>query len=122
MLNNLRWTKLSILIVDDDEGIRETMSDILKEKNFNVQTACNGLEALKILESESFEAILMDLRMPGLDGIETSKRIMEIKSDSKIYMISGYISQKVYEDARRIGIQAIFSKPINFNQLEKILE
>ena len=112
---------MSILIVDDDEGIRETMADILKEKNFDVQTARDGFEALKILKSESFNIILMDLRMPGMDGIETSKRIMEIKPDSKIFIISAYISQKVYDDAKVVGIQEIFSKPVNFTQLVKIL-
>ena len=112
---------MSILIVDDDEGIRETMMDILSEKGFIVVTASNGFEALNLVESYTFNTILLDLRMPGLDGIETSRQIKIIQPGTIIFMITAYISPKVYADAKAAGIQEILSKPINFKQLEKIL-
>ncbi|HME50872.1 MAG TPA: response regulator [Candidatus Lokiarchaeia archaeon] len=112
---------MSILIVDDDEGIRESMSDILREKGFIVFKASNGLEALNLVESYTFDTILVDLRMPGLDGIETSKQIKKIQPDANIFMITAYISKEIYDDAKNAGIQEILSKPVNFQQLEKIL-
>jgi CheY-like chemotaxis protein len=112
---------LSILIVDDDEGIRETMTDILREKGYIVVTASNGFEALNFVESYTFDTILMDLRMPGLDGIETSKQIKIIQPAANIFMITAYISPQIYENAKEAGIQEILSKPINFKRLEEIL-
>lgn len=121
MLNFQRCTKLSILIVDDDEGIRESMTDILREKGFIVFKASNGFEALNLVETYLFNTILMDLRMPGLDGIETSKQIKMIQPGAIIIMITAYISPQIYDVAKEVGIQEILSKPVNFQQLEQIL-
>jgi len=116
-----KGNRLSILVVDDDPGIRETMADILGEMNFLVYTASDGLEALDLIDKYSIDLVLMDMRMPGLDGVETSKRIKSIHPKMRIIMITAYASPEVFDMARNAGIQEIMNKPINFQQLANIL-
>lgn len=112
---------MNVLIVDGDQRIRETMADILGEMNYFVRTVCDGKQALEMLRTFKVDFIFIDMRIPGLDGIETGKKIKIIQSDAKIIIITANISGKVYENAKRARIQESLDKPIDFKLLEKII-
>jgi len=113
--------RYTILIVDDDRGILETMMDILSEMNFKVIEATDGYKALNLIRAGAFDAILMDIKMPGIDGIETLKRIKQIKPNSKIILMTAYALEDTVLEAQKEGAQAILFKPIDIGNLVKML-
>ena len=73
----------TILVVDDDEDMRVSLSNILETDNHNVITASNGKMALDKLQNESPDMVLLDVRMPGMDGIQTLEQIKKIRKETK---------------------------------------
>lgn len=113
--------KYTILVVDDDAGMLETMLDILNELNFTVATADDGFKAIEMARDGTFDAILLDVKMPGIDGIETLKRIKAVKPDAKIILLTAYASETTVLEARKEGASEILYKPVDFNRLGKVL-
>lgn len=111
----------SILIVDDDQGILETMTDILNEMCFNVTVASDGYKAIELVKNGTFDVILMDIKMPGIDGVETFKRIKQIKPNSKIIFMTAYAFEELVTEAKTEGAIDVLYKPIDIGNLEKML-
>ena len=72
-------SKYRILLVDDDTDMTETLSDILQEMNFHVEIANNGFEAIERIKTSAFDLVLMDMKMPGINGAETFREIKKIR-------------------------------------------
>ena len=111
----------TILVVDDDAGMLETMTDILSEMNFSVAVADDGYKAIELARDGTFDAILLDFKMPGIDGIETLKRIKAFKPNAKVIMLTAYASEITMLDALKEGASEILYKPLDFGALEKLL-
>ena len=79
-----------ILLVDDDESVRETSADMLEELGYKVRQAESGPQALELLEQEGFDVMVTDIRMPGMSGLELSDLASNRHHDLKIILISGY--------------------------------
>ncbi len=114
--------KLSILLVDDDPGILETMADILIEKDFIVTMASNGFKAIELVREMHFDAIIMDVRMPGINGVETFKKMKKIKRLPKIIFITAYALENLIQEAKTEGAIAVLIKPIDIDALESMLK
>ncbi len=110
-----------MLVVDDEPGILETMSDILKEMNFKVTTARDGYQAIEIMKNGSFDAVVMDIKMPGIDGIETLKRIKVTKPDANVILVTAYASDDMVLAARKEGASTVLYKPIDLDKIEALL-
>lgn len=114
-------TKSSVLVVDDDPGICETMADILDDMNYNVKTANNGYKALDLVNDHEFSMTLMDVRMPGLDGLETLKRMRQIRPTMKVVMVTAYTGDETLTEIKKVGVDGILYKPIKFSELFKYM-
>ncbi len=101
--------KLKILLVDDEQEFLNSISERVKIKGFEPVLANSGEEALKILESEKFHAAVIDLKMPGMDGLETIKQIRKIDPSLHTILLTGYGSEKV-EEATGAMDSAYFEK------------
>src|SRR5271157_22628 len=113
--------KPNILVVDDDEGNCETMADILGEMNFAVNTATDGYKAIELVKAHDYTLTLMDMRMPGLDGLETLKRVRQVRPSMKVVMITAYAHDETVNELKKVGVEAILSKPIKFAELFEYL-
>ena len=113
---------VNVLVVDDDEGIRETMGDILREMGVHVSLARDGLEAIEITKQETTDLIMMDLRMPGIDGLQTSKRILSIQPEARIILVTAYATEETFTAARRAGLQDVMYKPLDLARLKDLLK
>ncbi|HME56515.1 MAG TPA: response regulator [Candidatus Lokiarchaeia archaeon] len=109
--------KVKVLVVDDDAGIRETMKDILTWMNIHVITACNGYEATDLASKNDFDLGLIDLRMPGIDGIETFKRIRSINPEFKAFLLTAFVDDVQMKEAIKAGISSVYEKPVSITNL-----
>ncbi|MFH1991496.1 MAG: sigma-54 dependent transcriptional regulator [Pseudomonadota bacterium] len=108
----------SILIVDDEPSILKSLSGLLSDEGFEVQTAANGYEALKIIDSESPDLVLLDIWMPGIDGIETLKEIKTNNPYIQVIIISGHGTIETAVKATKIGAFDLIEKPLS---IEKVI-
>jgi len=106
-----------ILVVDDEEGIRETLSAILEDEGYNVITATTGEDALNIFRREVPDLVFLDIWLPGIDGIETLKEIKNIGSDVPVIMISGHGTIDIAVRATRMGALEFLEKPLSLDRV-----
>ncbi|WP_186647331.1 response regulator [Fluviispira vulneris] len=119
---NSQNSKGNILICDDDEELLETVSEMLQMENYYV-TACNKAEtALEILKTQNFDIIFTDLKMPGMDGLEFTKKIRNINIYIPIIFISGNISREHVKKFLRLGVSDFIDKPFTSDALLLVAE
>ncbi|MGB0429047.1 MAG: response regulator, partial [Bacteroidia bacterium] len=106
-----------VLIVDDEEVIRQTLIDILEYEGYDLETAADGLEAVNKIESTKYDAVLCDIKMPKLDGLEVLDRITPKHPELPIVMISGHGTLDTAVDAVKMGAFDYISKPPDLNRL-----
>lgn len=110
-----------VLLVDDEHEFLQTLSERLKTRGLRVDIALSGEEALQKLSSELFQVIVVDLSMPGMDGLETTKRIKEMNPSLEVIILTGYGTVRSGVDAMKIGVSDFIEKPVEINSLlEKI--
>ncbi len=108
----------SILVVDDEVAIRESLKDWLMEDGYLVSLAVDGREALAMVEVFSYDVILLDLKMPGMDGLETMRRIKEISPDAEVLMMTAYASVDTAVEAMKEGAFDYLVKPFDPDEVE----
>jgi DNA-binding NtrC family response regulator len=102
----------SILIVDDEEVVRRSHLRSLENSGCHAEVATNGDEALQVMERQPFDVVLLDLRMPGLDGMSVLRTIRQRWPDSQVVVITGYPSLESAKEAVRLGAQKYIAKPV----------
>ncbi len=107
----------SILIVDDEVSILKSLSGILSDEGFETMTVSNGYEALKTLESESPDLVLLDIWMPGIDGIDTLKEIKKNFPTTPVIMITGHGTIETAVNATKIGAFDFIEKPLSIDKV-----
>ena len=103
----------SILIVDDQAGIRLLLSEVFQNEGLTTYTASNGLEALQIFEEKQLDCILLDIKMPGMDGIEILNTIRKTNEYIPVYMMTAYGEQDLIDMANKLNVVKFFTKPFN---------
>jgi len=106
-----------LLVVDDEEGMRETLTDVLEEFDFEVDSASDGREAVEKVNARDYALVLMDVRMPVMDGVEALRRIRVSRPRIPVIMMTAYADSAAVEDARDQGVEAILGKPLNIGEL-----
>jgi len=106
-----------VLVVDDELEIRDLLGRFLTEQGYEVMVASNGEEALELAEKENPKAILLDIKMPGIDGIETCKRLKAKEKTRFIPVIMATALWDTYLDAIEAGAEDFVTKPFNLTEL-----
>ena len=115
--------KARVLLVDDEEDFLKTLAERLEARGLKVTTATSGENALASIEGEVYDLIVLDLAMPGLDGLETLKRIKVQQPEAEIIMLSGQGSIRTSIEAMKLGAEDFIEKPVNITELmDKISE
>jgi DNA-binding NtrC family response regulator len=105
-------TNIKILIVDDDEVVRLSYLRSLADIHRNVESARDGKEALRAIKEKAFDVVLLDLRMPGVDGMEVLKAIKDKWPETEVVIITGYPSIETAKEAVRLGAYDYLAKPV----------
>jgi len=111
----------TLLIVDDEKNILLTLSQSLEVLQLETDTATNGEEALAKLKEKEFRLILLDLRMPGMDGMEVLRQVREIRPDIRIIMITAYGTIELAVEAMKMGAVDFIQKPFSPEEIRELV-
>ncbi|MEZ6195955.1 MAG: response regulator [Planctomycetota bacterium] len=114
--------KFRILLVDDDDGIRDSLAEFLVDYGYQLVTASDAGEAIRVLESRRFDLVLTDISMPGLSGLELLKHVKRLDDTVDVIMISGFLDISYAIQAMRQGAYDFFTKPFNFQKVQMTIE
>ena len=113
--------KVSILIVDDEESVRDSLYNWFIEDGYEVSSAENAKEAFSLLESKSYDIILADIKMPGMDGLEMHRRIKAINTDSIVIIMTAFASVTTAVQALKDGAYDYVTKPFDPDDLSHLI-
>lgn len=111
-----------ILLVDDERDFLDVMSERIEARGMQVTTADSAVEALKEVESGGFDAIILDLMMPGMDGLETLKAIKKKNPDLQVILLTGHATVEKGVEAMKLGAMDFIEKPADLDQLTKMIK
>jgi CheY-like chemotaxis protein len=114
--------KKRIMVVDDERDFLFTMEYWLKSRGYEVKTVTNGLEALEVVKTFDPNIILLDVNMPGIDGIETLRRLREFNKEVPVIIITAYVGEERIADASTYQISGLFYKDKDFKEGVQLLE
>lgn len=115
--------KAKVLLVDDEEDFLSTLAERLETRGMKVSTVTSGEDAVAKADEQGFDLIVLDLSMPGIDGLETLKRIKAKQPEAEIIMLTGQGSIKTGIEAMKLGAEDFLQKPVNITELmDKISE
>jgi CheY-like chemotaxis protein len=107
----------SILVVDDDVDTCRNLSDILTDLGYHVETAHDGPAALELVRRRHFDVALLDLKMPGMDGLELYREVRRLRSDTVALIVTAYAGGSTAEEALSAGAWQVLPKPVDFARL-----
>ncbi|MDD5173603.1 MAG: response regulator [Candidatus Omnitrophica bacterium] len=114
--------KVKVMVVDDEEGIRFFLKLLLSQEGLSVVTAENGYKAIELAKKDKFDLVFLDIRMPGINGVETLRAIREISPETEYIMMSGYAVDDLMREAQKEGAILMLEKPFEFAPLAKFIK
>ena len=121
-MNKDMTNKAKVLIVDDEVNIRLTLSKILTKKGYTVSTAENGLSAFESVKKEDFDVILMDVKMPIMNGLEALIHIRQIRPAANIIFMSAFSIEDIIKDILKGHSYTMIKKPLNVDEVINVIE
>ena len=112
----------SVLVVDDEEDTCRNLSDILTDLGYHVDVAHDGLSALDLVRRHNYDVALLDLRMPGMDGLTLYREIKKLRGGTVTLIVSAYAGSEASEQALAAGAWRVLPKPIDFPRLLKLVD
>ena len=109
--------KIRVLLVDDEPDFVESLSQSLQIRDFDVKTSLSGDEALDLIQKQDFDVIVLDVLMPGKDGIETLKEIKTIKPLLHVIMLTGHATVETGIEGMKLGAYDYLIKPVETDEL-----
>ncbi|HBR15560.1 MAG TPA: two-component system response regulator [Candidatus Omnitrophica bacterium] len=120
-----KWERVrnmsKILIVDDEVDVREFAKNFFRKRDIEVCTASGGNEALRLIDAEKPDLVLLDVHMEEMTGVEVLKKMREKANDTKVIMVTGVDDQDIINEANSWGIRGYVHKPLVLEELEKIV-
>ncbi len=111
-----------VLLVDDEEPFVEALGKRLNARGLSVQTSNNGEDAVEKAKDHAFDVIVLDLAMPGIDGIETMRRLREVDADLQIILLTGHGSIERAVEATKLGAIDFLQKPASLADLLELIQ
>ncbi|MBF0507189.1 MAG: response regulator [Nitrospirae bacterium] len=106
-----------ILVVDDEDSIRELLSKVLSSKGYKCDTAADGVEALEKFNAATFDAVIADIAMPRMDGLQLTRELTGMDTDLPVMLMTGFVNEYDYDDAVKAGASDFIKKPLGIEEL-----
>jgi two-component system, OmpR family, response regulator CpxR len=114
--------KLHVLLVDDEQEFITALSERLQIRGIDARLAFDGEQALRLVQDQQPDIMVLDLKMPGIDGMEVLRRVVRSYPRIRVVMLTGHGSEKDREEAVRIGAYAYLQKPVQLDQLMEVIK
>lgn len=114
--------KLQVLLVDDEQEFITALSERLQIRGIDARLAFDGEQALRLLQDQEPDMMVLDLKMPGIDGMEVLRRVVRSHPGIRVVMLTGHGSEKDRQEAMRIGAYAYLQKPVQLGELMEIIK
>jgi len=114
--------RANVLVVDDQIGMLETFTDILEDKGFDVDTAEDGFQAIRKVKEQGFDIIFMDIKMPGINGVQTFREIKKINTKASVIMMTAYSVEDLVKEAIEEGAYTVIYKPFDMDKVIQTIE
>ncbi|RBP04814.1 two-component system response regulator (stage 0 sporulation protein F) [Rossellomorea aquimaris] len=111
-----------ILIVDDQFGIRILLNEVLQKEGYQTFQAANGIQALEIVDQHSPDLVLLDMKIPGMDGIEILKRMKQKDADIRVIIMTAYGELDMIQEAKDLGALTHFAKPFDIDDIRQAVK
>ncbi|MCA1032128.1 response regulator [Bacillus timonensis] len=106
-----------LLIVDDQYGIRILLNEVFNKEGYQTFQAANGVQAIDIVKKHSPDLVLLDMKIPGMDGIEILKRLKAIDEDIQVIIMTAYGELDMIQEAKDLGAITHFAKPFDIDEI-----
>ncbi|MDI3256654.1 MAG: response regulator [Kyrpidia sp.] len=110
-----------ILVVDDQFGIRALLKELLEQDGYTIYQAANGPGAIQVVQDQRPDLIILDMKIPGMDGLEILRHIRAIDRDVKVIMMTAYGELDLLREADELGVMAHFTKPFDIEVLRQVI-
>ena len=114
--------KLKVLVVDDNEEFCRNVTDILELKGYEVVSAYDGFKGLETVKENGFDMVLLDVKMPVMDGVETYRRLKEIAPNTPVIMVTAFAVEDLIREALAQGAYGSLKKPLDFDHLLELIK
>ena len=111
-----------LLVVDDESGMRDTLMDIMEAFDFDADEASNGQEAVMKVQAGRYDLVLMDIKMPVMDGVQALTEIKRLCPNLPVIMMTAYAHSDAVAEAERQGAEAILPKPLNIAEVMPLIQ
>lgn len=112
---------VKLLIVDDQKGIRRLLQEVFSESGYDIETCANGLRALELITEFDPDLVLMDIKMPGLNGIDALRRLRVTDARRPVIMMTAYGEQHYLDEAKALGVVNFVNKPFDIDELKALV-
>lgn len=109
---------LKLLIVDDQKGIRRLLTEVFLEYGYEIESCANGIRALEVIPEFKPDLIIMDVKMPGMNGIDVLRKLRDTDKDIRVIMMTAYGDQHYVNQAEALGVARFIIKPFDLNELK----
>jgi len=110
-----------ILLVDDEVELLRVNARLLTTLGYRILSAKNGQEALDLLLSHDIDLVVLDMLMPGMDGVETLRRIRGVRPDQKVVILSAFAEPEKVKEVKKLGVLAYLKKPLSLQSMTTVL-
>ena len=114
--------KGKILILDDQMGIRILLNEVLQKEGYDTYQAANGFQALEMAQEDLPDLVLLDMKIPGMDGIEILKRLKAIDQTIKVIIMTAYGELDMIQEAKDLGALTHFAKPFDIDDIRQAVK
>ncbi len=115
-------SRIRVLLIDDEKVFVDNLAGILTRRGMKVQSVNDGLKALDLLTNELYDVLVLDMRMPGMDGVELLKAIRERDVQTPVIVLTGQVSIKQLTEALKEGVAEVMLKPCRIETLVSCIE
>lgn len=114
--------QINVLLVDDEDEFVKSLSERMQMRDLETDVAMNGEQALKLVDKEMPDVMVLDLKMPGIGGLEVLRRVRKTYPDVQVIMLTGHGSEKDQKEARRLGAFEYLQKPTEMDKLVETIK
>ena len=118
----MRDSSPKIMVVDDDDGIRITLEGIIEDEGYDVVGVGDGYQAIQSAQETPFDLIFMDIKMPGISGVDAYRKIKDVSPGSVVVMMTGFSVEGLIKEALEEDAYAVIYKPFDMHQIIDIIQ